>query len=355
MSARVIPLRPRLRPIQLAGVGDAIAAVALQRHNVDGVRGAGSDGYGRRAGSLPDEAWRESADEVPIVMESNFDGDSFGLNGGEARAWLTGAGSPEQQDALVGRVARLAYGGGSYAAPPTTRAEAAARLQNADRAAAMEQAFYPRRGFRSRAAKGTDSFWGKSIEDEPSGEVWAAFWQLNRDFRRVQAWGGYALGTRAVLPQMREHLNAWREFSHAWKTGFARDFDLHGITHDHERVMDIAHEKGFPDAYRPDGKEQDYTQPTYGERNRVAAPDVEHQSTTAARQQFAADFVDNPGATLWRVINPFSGDGAGVPGGVSLGKLALVAGGVVVLGAAVVLAVRHPTPTLVVASRGGGS
>lgn len=318
---------PLAGPVRLAGIGAVLVERARERRSVDGVWGAGSDGYGRMATSIPDGEWRKSIDEVPIVLESNFDGDSVGAHASEFKAWLRGEGSPEAQDALIGKVTKACYGfGNTGAAPPRTNEEAAALLRQADEASALEAAFYPRRGPRPRAAKASDFFGAKNLDDNPSDAVWAAFWKANQDWRRLQAWAGYKLGTRALLPEAKAYVNGWREFSHGWKTGFDRDFDLHGTVLELKRVMNILHEHGYPGAFHADKREQDYTQTTYGERNQVHAVSADEQSDALENAQALRDFVDDPIGAIGDWLNPFKkskGDGKGMP---TWGKVAVVVG-----------------------------
>mgnify|MGYP003593149634 CR=1 FL=1 len=118
--------------------------------------------------------------------------------------------------------------------PPMTDDEAAKAIERADRVANAEQSFYP-----------------KTEKDD--AQRWATFWDLNRRWRRVEAWLGAGASRRlGVSPAsgLSRWLPLWKSYSHDFKRGIDRadPAEIQQNTADLERELGWY---GFPKAYHP--------------------------------------------------------------------------------------------------------
>lgn len=118
--------------------------------------------------------------------------------------------------------------------PPRTDADAAEAIARGDRTAAAEEKLYL-----------------KSEKDDPAR--WSAFWELNRRWRRMEAWLG-AESSRNLFKNpdsgLSRWLPLWKSYSHDFKRGIDRSdpVEIAQNTSDMERSLAWF---GYPKAYHP--------------------------------------------------------------------------------------------------------
>lgn len=223
--------------------------------------------------------------------------------------------SAAENERLRSEVETLVYGpenreGYQHDQPPRNASHAEVLFARGTSAAANEAAFYPARV--SLTA--------------PSVAASKAFDELNRGWRRLEAWGGERLGAEignggpfpknSIAPTYR----AWLAFSRGWKTGERQDttaLEAHAL--DLQKAEKVASEHGYPGVYHADRREAaDGT--GYGASHYVHAPDVADQTAAFG----AAGWVDR------NLPNPIRDGvpGLRIPSWGDVPRWAKVAGGV---------------------------
>lgn len=144
----------------------------------------------------------------------------------------------------------------------------------------------------------------------PSEKAEAAFNELNKTWRRLEAWAGVGLGAEIGYGPFKKdtvalNYNNWLSFSHRWKAGAPNTPELSPMSISLQAVEKIASEYGYPGIYHPDRREE-ASKTGVGSTHWVETPGVEEQSSflnAADRIDKSTPNVDipNPGDVFGKI------------------------------------------------------